>query len=57
MIPDGGKTEPPRCFGEFKSVIRETDSVVADYRQYYRLGKTHLFNWTKREIPDFISIN
>ena len=54
MIPDGDKTEPPRCFGEFKSVIRETDSVVADYRQYYRLGKTHLFNWTGRAKPDFL---
>jgi hypothetical protein len=54
-IPDKGWTEPPRCFGELKSVIRESDSVVADYREYYRLGKSHLFSWTGRTKPDFLT--
>jgi hypothetical protein len=54
-IPDGEKTEPPRCFGALKDSIRITNSVVTDYREYYRLGKSHLFSWTGREKPPFLS--
>jgi hypothetical protein len=54
-IPEGDQTEPPRCFGEFKSSIRTTNSVVTDYREYYRLGKSHLFSWTGRAKPDWIT--
>jgi len=54
-IPDKGFTEPPRCFGPLKDSIKITNSVVADYRRYYCLGKSHLFNWTGRVKPDFIT--
>lgn len=54
-LPDKGFTEPPRCFGPLKDSIRVTNSVVTDYREYYKLGKSHLFSWTGREKPDWIA--
>lgn len=47
-------TDPPRCFGEYKGIIPETDNVVVDYRNYYLAAKSHLFKWTNREKPSFI---
>ncbi len=32
----------------------KTDSVVESYRNYYRQHKSHLFNWTKRDVPYWI---
>ena len=51
IINDIGVTVIPRCFGDYKSSIIITNSIVNDYRQYYKLAKSHLFKWTKREIP------
>lgn len=46
-IPDHGLTERPQTLpDEFK----QKDPVKA-YRQYYKLRKSHLAYWTKREIP------
>ncbi len=50
-IKDIGPTKMPRCFGEYKGIIPETDSVVEDYRQYYKLAKSHLFSWKNRQVP------
>lgn len=46
-------TNPPRCFGDLKGVIPETDNVVTDYRNYYVLGKQHLKHYKNRNIPDW----
>jgi hypothetical protein len=53
-LPKIGLTDPPRCFSEWKGKIPETDSVVNDYREFYRVGKTHLFNWKKRSKPEWL---
>jgi hypothetical protein len=45
-------TDPPRCFGEF--VVPITDSVVDDYRNYYITAKQHIFNWKKRNLPEWL---
>ena len=57
-IPEFARTEPtspPRCFGTLKGVIPETSCIVSDYRNYYLLGKQHLFSWKGRERPDWIN--
>lgn len=46
-------TDPPRCFGPFKGVIEETNDIVADYRNYYVVGKQHLKHYKNREVPDW----
>ena len=53
-LPDIGPTRSPRCFGELKGVIVETDSVVEDYREYYRHAKSHLFQWRARNRPEWV---
>lgn len=30
------------------------DSAILNYREYYKSGKSHLFNWKNRETPNFI---
>lgn len=52
-IPSKGFTTVPRCFGEFKGIINETDNHVNDYRQYYLMAKRHLFRWKNRQQPDW----
>lgn len=52
-IDDVGLTRIPRCFAEWKGIIPETDDVTQDYRTYYLVGKTHLFKWKKREVPEW----
>jgi len=32
------------------------DDPVASYRNYYRLGKTHLHKWTKRQPPEWLGL-
>lgn len=53
-LPDlpSGATDPPRCFGTFP--VPTTNSIIADYRNYYKIAKPHLFAWTKREKPSWI---
>lgn len=53
-LPDTGLTAPPRCFGEYKEVIPTTEDHVEDYRNYYRIGKCHLFAWRSREKPNWL---
>lgn len=31
------------------------DNSLLSYRNYYKLGKSHLFAWTKREKPDWLN--
>lgn len=53
-IQNIGPTKMPRCFGAFKGIIPETDNVVNDYRQYYKLAKSHLFRWKNRSVPSWL---
>lgn len=53
-FPTNSPTRMPRCFGTFKGIIPETDNVVADYRQYYKLAKSHLFRWKNRDVPSWL---
>lgn len=48
-----GRTEPPRCFGDFSDKIPTTSDVYTDYRNYMILGKQHLRKYKNREIPDW----
>ena len=49
-IPDLGFTDMPQCMpDEYKC----KDSVVA-YRNYYNGAKSHLHNWKRRQVPDWI---
>jgi hypothetical protein len=56
-IESKGMTKIPRCFGEYRATIVETDNVYNDYRQYMLQAKTHLFKWSKREVPNWICID
>ena len=50
-IPNGKLTEMPQCMpDEYKS----KDSVVA-YRRYYNGAKSHLHDWKRRQVPDWIT--
>jgi hypothetical protein len=51
-IPDTGFIDPPRCFGVVP--VEKSDCIVSDYQEYYKLGKSHLFKWSKRNKPDWI---
>lgn len=49
-LPDGDFTEPALAMpDEFK-----TSDAVESYRNYYREGKQHLHNWTKRGKPSWL---
>lgn len=49
-LPSGMLTTPAVAMpDEYK-----TDSVVKSYRNYYRQGKKHLHNWTKRGAPSWL---
>jgi hypothetical protein len=43
---------PPCCMPD--EYIR-SDSVVENYRSYYRMGKSHLHNWGSRPTPEWIN--
>lgn len=44
-------TTPPCCMpDEFKI----SNDPVINYREYYKIGKSHLHKWTKREKPQWI---
>jgi len=49
LIQDIGITERPKCMDE----IYKRDSVIESYREYYRLGKSHLHSWKKRDKPEW----
>jgi len=46
-IPIGPKTKRPQCMPE---EVKEDDAVDA-YREYYRISKSHIANWKRREVP------
>jgi len=50
-IPTGSFTQPTPAMD--KSFIVSDDSV-ANYRNYYKNGKSHLFRWTKRNPPSWL---
>ncbi len=54
QLPQLGFTEPPRCFSTFADKIPVTPSVYEDYRQYYRIAKSHLFVWKNRPAPSWL---
>lgn len=43
-------TEPPKCMPE----DFHKDSVVESYREYYRIGKQHLLQYTNRKEPKWL---
>jgi len=43
--------DPPQCMPD----QYKTDDTVQAYRNYYRDGKTHLFKWSNRPIPEWIT--
>lgn len=47
-----GRTEPPRCFGEWKEVIGDSGDIVQDYRKYYMLAK-RFATWKNRPVPEW----
>lgn len=51
-IPDVGMT-PVKCAMKPEFIISE-DAVI-NYRNYYRNGKKHLFKWTDRDPPKWLS--
>ena len=44
------ETPPPKCM----PVEYQTDCLVESYRNYYRLAKSHLHKWTRRDQPSWI---
>lgn len=34
-----------------------TGDAIASYRNYYRQGKRHLHQWTKREVPSWLNVD
>lgn len=44
---------PIPCAMDDKYII--SDDPVINYRNYYRIGKTNLHSWKKREIPEWIT--
>ena len=50
-IPAIGLTPKPLCMPD----ECKCDDVVQSYRNYYNGYKRHLFSWTKREVPDWIT--
>lgn len=49
-IPDDGFTPPPQAMPDYL----KSDDAVFSYRLYYKLEKTHLLQYTKRERPDWL---
>lgn len=50
-LPDAGFTKF-RCAMDEKYIISE--NPIENYRNYYREGKRHLWNWKKRSPPHWI---
>lgn len=50
-LPDGDWTQPTPAMPDQYKV--EGNSLQS-YRNYYKLGKSHLHSWKNREVPDWI---
>lgn len=50
-IPIGPKTQPPSAMDTKYIVSRD---AVANYRNYYKVGKAHLHKWKNRQPPAWI---
>jgi hypothetical protein len=53
-LPDLYLSEWPRCFGKLADVIETTDSLINDYRRYYKVSQRYAA-WTRRPIPEWFS--
>lgn len=54
-LKEDGFTEPPLAMGdEFKVISFGKVNVIQSYRNYYLKAKNHLFQWKKRDIPDWV---
>jgi len=60
-IKDIGFTTPKLAMGdEFKLTYQpenfheSIEYAIANYRNYYKLGKQHLFSWTSRQKPEWL---
>jgi len=49
IIDTGMTTRPEAMDNEYK-----LDTPLDSYRNYYRLGKSHLHKWTKRDAPKWL---
>jgi len=50
-IKRGEFTQPPSCMDK-QYII--SDDPIANYRNYYKYGKSHIHKWTKRDVPEWI---
>ena len=50
-LPDLEFTEPTPAMPDDYKII---DDSISSYRLYYNKAKTHLFNWKKRNTPNWI---
>ena len=54
-IQDIGFTFPAQAMPEmYKSGTTNMEDVIYAYKDYYYFEKSHLFQWKKRSIPEFI---
>lgn len=56
FIPEGKLTDYPRCFGDYKSCIPVTNDIVEDYRNYYKIAKSHFARWKYNGAPVWYNI-
>ena len=54
-IPDIGLTTPKQAMPDtYKINTSNIEDSIEAYRQYYFFEKSHIFNWKKRDIPEWI---
>ena len=54
-IPDIGFTPPKQAMPEtYKIESDKIEDAIEAYRQYYFYEKSHMFEWKKRNVPDWI---
>ena len=51
-LPDAGWQEPPQAMPD----DCKRDDPVEGYREFYRAEKRSFAKWTKRPVPDFMSV-
>ena len=53
-LPDSNLTPLPKSMPVYCQKEEFSPIPINSYQEYYRKEKTHLFKWTKREMPEFI---